>query len=414
MTKDSFIYQRYEALYDMCYIFVQEMKSTFKDEGVLLFFILLPLGYPLLYSWIYNNEVLHEVPTVVVDQSHSFMSREFIRKCDATSSVKIITIATSVDEARRMQSEQLCHGIVLIPEDFETKINRKEQSVVTFFADMSGMLYYKAIQQALTDVSLDMGKDIQISRLGNFTQRDDEVGTAPLAFDEVQMFNPQGGYASFLLPAVLILIIQQSMLLGIGLSAGTARETSRYRELIPIKRHYNGMFRIVLGKSLCYFLIYVVMSIYVLMVVPKLFDFVRLAHFRELIAIILPFLLACIFFGMTLSCMVRYRENVILLIVFTSVPMLFLSGVSWPGSAMSSYWKGISYLIPSTFGINAYVKIQSFGASLEDVKMEYRALWAQALIYFFTACGVYWRHIRLARRHAVERRKKMLTLHQQS
>lgn len=60
---------------DMCYIWAKEMRSTITDEGVLIFFILVPLLYPLLYSWIYNNEVVKKVPVAIVDLSHSQTSR---------------------------------------------------------------------------------------------------------------------------------------------------------------------------------------------------------------------------------------------------------------------------------------------------------------------------------------------------
>ena len=359
-----------QAITDLCFIFVQELKNVFKDEGVLIFFILVPLGYPLLYGWIYNNEGVKDVPTAFVDDSHSFLSREFIRKCDATDGVKVAAVCANMEDAKEMQRRQECHGIVYIPSDFATKINRKEQTNVKFFADMSGMLYYKAIFAALTDISLEMGKEIQISRSTDYTNRDDELTTAPIRMEPVQIFNPQGGYGSFLLPAVLVLIIQQTLLLGIGLSAGTARESNRYNELVPVKRHKSGTFRIVFGKSLCYFSIYMLVTLYIVLVVPRVFHYIQLADARELVGILLPYVLASIFFGMTLSCLVRYRENVMLLVLFTSVPMLFLSGVSWPGSSIAGFWKGVSYLFPSTFGINGFVKINSFGASLEDVKTE--------------------------------------------
>lgn len=392
-----------QAITDLCFIFVQELRNVFKDEGVLIFFILVPLGYPLLYGWIYNNEGIKDVPTAFVDDSHSFLSREFIRKCDATDGVKVTAVCANLEDAKEMQRRQECHGIVYIPSDFATKINRKEQTNVKFFADMSGMLYYKAIFAALTDISLDMGKEIQISRSTDYTNRDDELTTAPVKMEPVQIFNPQGGYGSFLLPAVLVLIIQQTLLLGIGLSAGTARESNRYNELVPVKRHKSGTFRIVFGKSLCYFSIYMLVTLYIVLVVPRVFHYLQLADARELVGILLPYVLASIFFGMTLSCLVRYRENVMLLVLFTSVPMLFLSGVSWPGSSIPGFWKGVSYLFPSTFGINGFVKINSFGASLEDVKTEYQALWLQTGVYFFTACMVYWRQINLARTNTIAR-----------
>lgn len=105
----------------------------------------------------------------------------------------------------------------------------------------------------------------------------------------------------------------------------------------------------------------------------------------------LPYLTACIFFAMTASIAIRNRETCMLLFVFTSVPLLFLSGISWPGAAMPEFWKYFSYIFPSTFGINGYVRINSMGATLNEVAFEYQALWIQTGIYFLTTCLVYQR-----------------------
>jgi ABC-2 type transport system permease protein len=106
---------------------------------------------------------------------------------------------------------------------------------------------------------------------------------------------------------------------------------------------------------------------------------------------------------MMLSCLVRYRENVILLVVFTSLPFLFLSGISWPQSSIPGMWQGIAALIPSTFGVRGFVRMNSMGATLADIKTEYQALWIQVVVYFFMTCIVYRFQIIQARRHANER-----------
>ena len=67
MKKSSLLYKIINGIWDMCYIWKTEMRNVFRDEGVLIFCILVPLGYPLLYSWIYNNEVVREVDTAIVD-----------------------------------------------------------------------------------------------------------------------------------------------------------------------------------------------------------------------------------------------------------------------------------------------------------------------------------------------------------
>ena len=387
----------------MCYIWTKEMRQTVTDEGVLIFFLLVPILYPLLYSWAYSNELVREVPVAVVDLSHSHQSREFIREFDATPDAKVAYYCNSLDEARALVGKQVVHGVLYFPTDFQTNVLRMEQSHVGVYCDMSLMLAYKAIYQSAQAVASNMNSKMQIALSGNYTDREDQISTKPLEFEEVPVFNPTGGYGSFLIPGVLILIIQQTMLLGIGLAAGTARESNRYHDLVPVSRHYNGIFRIVLGKSMAYFMIYAVIAAYLTIIVPRLFGFTSLLSGAPLLALMVPYILSCIFFGMMLSCLVRYRENVILLVVFTSLPFLFLSGISWPQSSIPGAWRSIATLLPSTFGMRGFIRINGMGATLSDIRLEYQALWVLTIVYFFATCLVYRFQIIAAHNHANER-----------
>lgn len=396
-----------QGIYDMFYIWKQEFRTTFRDQGVLIFFILVPLVYPLIYAFIYTNETIREVPAVAVDNSRSSLSREYLRKVDATPDVNIVTYCADMEEAKLMMKDRKAYGVIYIPADFSDNIARGKQTQVSLYCDMSGLLYYKALLLANTNVSLAMNADIKVERAGNSTERQDEITAYPIKYEDVALYNPTNGFAAFLIPVVLMLIIQQTLLLGIGLSAGTAREHNQFRDLVPINRHYNGTLRIVMGKGLSYFMVYSLVSVYILCVVPWIFKLNRIAIPGELALFILPYLAACIFFSMTASIAIRNRETCMLLFVFTSVPLLFLSGISWPAAAIPPFWKYFSYIFPSTFGINGYVRINSMGATLNEVAFEYRALWLQAGFYFITACLVYRRQIILSRRHMIEAYKKM-------
>ena len=396
-----------QGIYDMFYIWKQEFRTTFRDQGVLIFFILVPLVYPLIYAFIYTNETIREVPAVAVDNSCSSLSREYLRKVDATPDVNIVTYCADMEEAKLMMKDRKAYGVIYIPADFSDNIARGKQTQVSLYCDMSGLLYYKALLLANTNVSLAMNADIKVERAGNSTERQDEIIAYPIEYEDVALYNPTNGFAAFLIPVVLMLIIQQTLLLGIGVSAGTAREHNQFRDLVPINRHYNGTLRIVMGKGLSYFMVYSLVSVYILCVVPWIFKLNRIAIPGELALFILPYLAACIFFSMTASIAIRNRETCMLLFVFTSVPLLFLSGISWPAAAIPPFWKYFSYIFPSTFGINGYVRINSMGATLNEVAFEYRALWLQAGFYFITACLVYRRQIILSRRHMIEAYKKM-------
>lgn len=382
---------------------MKELKNVLKDQGVLMFLVIVPLAYPLLYSWIYNNEVTREVPVAVVDMSHSHTSREFTRMLDASPDTKVAARCKSLEEAKERVGRGEAYGVVYFPQDFQTKLNRMEQTHVGVYCDMSLMLAYKAIFQTCTAIQGNLNSRIQIELTGNATAREDELTTRPLDFEEVPIFNNTAGYGNFIIPGVLMLIIQQTLLLGVGMAAGTAREKNNYGFLVPVDRHYRGVMRIIWGKSLAYFMIYMVMGTYLLCAVPYMFNFISLVSWKSLMPFILPYLLACIFFSMTISVLMRYRENVMLLVVFSSVPLLFMSGVSWPQSNIPSFWQGVSWLFPSTFGIRGYVRMNSMGATLEDISTEYHALWIQTVVYFVLAHEVYRFQIGKARKGIKEK-----------
>ena len=402
----SIFHNIYQGLQDTCYIWRKEMTQVVKDEGVLIFFIVVPLVYPLLYSWIYNNEVVHEVPVCVVDQSHSQLSRQFIRMCDASPDVHVKYYAQDLDEAKSLVSRQLVKGVYLIPSSFEGDVYGLKQGTVSVFCDMSLMLTYKAIFQTAQTVTMEMGTELKTKLGGHYTAREEAIASRPLDYDDVPIFSPAGGYGSSVLPAVLMLILQQTLVLGIGLSAGTVRDENPYRNLIPVGNpRYQNTFPIVLGKFMCYLMVFLVMGAWLSVGVPHLFHFPQLATGYSLICLMLPYILACIFFGMMVSCMVKYRENVMLLVVFVSVPLLFMTGVSWPQSNIPSYWQGVSWLFPSTFGARAFIRLNSMGAELSDVAHELRIIWIQALCYFVLTLVVYRFQFYQARRRALDRLK---------
>lgn len=365
----------------------KEFEMVMRDQGVLIFFLLVPLLYPILYAWIYNNEVVREVPVAVVDDSRSHVSRSFIRQCDATPDVRVVARPSSMAEAQQMMSRGEVRGIYVIPADFSSHLYRGEPATVRVYCDMGVMLYYKAIFQTATNVAMSMGR---------------QVAPPPLIIDEVAMFNPSGGYGNFILPGVLMLILQQTLVLGIGMSAGTSRERNSYGFLVPYSRQ-GKVGNLMIGKVVCYLMIYMVLGVYLTVLIPRLFHFVQLVSIGTLLLLLLPYILASIFFGLTVSCLVRYRENVMLLVVFFSVPLLFISGVSWPQSNIPAFWQSVAWLFPSTFGIRAFVRANSMGATLSDMTVEYVALWVQVVVYGCLAYGVYRFQSVMAHSYVLER-----------
>lgn len=366
---------------DTAKVWLHEMRDMFKDEGALLFVILLPLAYPLLYSWIYNNEVVREVPVAVVDNSHSQTSREFVRHVDASPDVRVAAWSNNLEEASRLVARQEVYGIILLPEDFDRQLGRMQQTHVSIYCNMGLMLTYKAIFQTCSAVAADMNSHIQIALSGNPTTREDQLTTHPMQVSDVPIFNNTGGYGNFILPGVLVLIIQQVMLLGIGIAYGTSYEKRRFSRLTPMYERRFGLARIMIGRTMGFFVLFLLIAAWVLLAVPRMFHFVQMLHFSDFLLFVVPYLLACVFFATTFSFFIRQRENVMLLVVFTSVPFLFMSGVSWPKSNIPEVWQWVSWLFPSTFGIQGFIKMNTLGGVFGDIIPEIKGLWIQTVIY---------------------------------
>ena len=376
-------------------IWWSDFRDIMHDQGVLLFITAVPLVYPLLYAYIYSNEKPLNVPVAVVDLSQSQLSRQYIRMLDATADVAVTAHPTTMAEAEELNRQNEVYGIVLIPEDINEKIRLGEQAVIGVYADMAGMLYYKAIALATTDASLALNKQLKAERLiPGETSSQQKIAVEPIEYNYIALYNPQSGFAAFLMPPVLMLILQQTLLLGIGMSNGSLRE--RFGGFaIKIGHIYHSALNVITGKALVYFGIYLILSVYMFAGITRIFTLPQLGDFGTCILFIIPFLLASIFMAITLSAFVYRREDCMLLFVFMSVPLLFISGISWPGAAVPEFWQWVGYIFPSTFAINGYVKINSMGADLTDVKNEYLALWIQTGVYFIAALLIYRSELRL-------------------
>ncbi|MDE5934263.1 MAG: ABC transporter permease [Muribaculaceae bacterium] len=145
--------------------FASEFRIAVHDQGILVFLILLPLAYPVLYSLIYNPEFARDVAVVVVDNDRTSLSRELARNLDACQEVKVIGYAADLSEAKRAMDSRDCFAIIEIPKGFQRKVGRGETANAVFYSDMSLLIRYKGVLTAATNVALAMGSELQAKKI---------------------------------------------------------------------------------------------------------------------------------------------------------------------------------------------------------------------------------------------------------
>ena len=392
------------------HIFLNELKVTSHDRGVVLIFILAVLAYPLLYNLVYKQETLSKLPVAVVDNAHCQQSAEFIRHLNATPELNVYGTYTTLSEARKTFAQRQIHGIIYIPADFDKKINTGQKATLPVYCDMSSFLYYRTVLQGTNHVVLDLSKNIQLKRLSEqgITGEAAQIIAEPVPYNDIVLFNEAAGYASFLVPAILILILYQTLFFGITILAGTAREENRFHLLVSISEHKGKTLRVVLGKSAAYFIIYLAWSVYVLKVIPQLFGLPHIGNSIDLIGLVIPFLMASIFFSMTISVFLPNRETGMLIFGVFSLILLFLGGVSWPMSNMPGFWKAFGWIFPCTHGIQGYIKINTLGADIHTISTEYHTLWIQTALYLALCIWAYYWQIR---KSAAKARVRQISIH---
>lgn len=165
------------------------------------------------------------------------------------------------------------------------------------------------------------------------------------------------------------------MFYGMGMLAGTRHEEKRGRI-----EGTSG--RLVLGRGAVYWLIYMMIGLYIVFLVPALFNIPAATDFKTTFIFLCVYVTACVFFSMTFSTMIRHRETPIVALLFLTLPELFMTGFSWPVSNFPKFWNICSYLFPSTFGTRAYINIAGAGATLEMIAPMLKILLIQTAIYF--------------------------------
>lgn len=373
---------------DVFKVWKNEFRPIFKDKGILIFLFLVPLAYPIVYALIYNPELSRDVPVAIVDLDRSDKSRDLCRMIDASESTEIAGYAADMQEARRMLDEKKAYGIVRIESDFSKQIARGEQSAVTLFCDMSLLIRYKSMLIGLTDATMAMGGKIQVETMSALGAEAPKI-PATVASSYVPLGNPEQGFATFLLPGILVLIVQQTLLLAICMNGGAIYEhRRRYGGMDPFDTVRSGAVSRLLGKALAYLTVYIIPLLYLLVIMPWVFSYPQLGDLLDIVLLAIPYILAVSFFGMSLQVFVREREASFVVIVFTSVIFLFLSGIPWPIYDMPAVYKFVGGCCPSTWAMQAFVRMNANGATLADVATEYRMLWLCAIAYFFIALAV--------------------------
>ncbi|MCG8567099.1 MAG: ABC transporter permease, partial [Desulfobacterales bacterium] len=349
-----------------------EFSHLFRDFQVMAILLGSLAFYSFFYPFPYKAEVVKDIPIVVVDLDKTQLSRTLTRMTQASEAVNVIFQAPDFEAARSWVYSYKAHGVLLIPKGFQRSVLRGEKASVAAHCDAGSFITYKQVFSGIYKAAKTFSAGVEIKRLkaGGMAPDQAMVQRDPLATNFIPLFNPAGGYGSYVVPIVFFLLLQQTFFMGMGMLAGTARERGDLVYFTGGETPVHPLV-VVAGKGLAHFSIYAVHSIYCFGIMARVYQFPQRGAFLDCILFMVPFLLAVVFGGLVLASFFKEREVPVFVVLFTALPCMFLSRLSWPVEMIPDYLEKIAMVVPSVPGTEGFIRIFTMGADLIQVRDNY-------------------------------------------
>jgi ABC-2 type transport system permease protein len=358
--------------------FRQTLRNIVRQKETLTLLFGASILYSFFYPTPYLNQVLRDLPVVVVDRDHSALSRQLIRWLDASEAASVSGRSEDLNAAQDSVRAGVAGAALLIPQDFERHVLRREPAYVEAYVDASYLLVYSTAIRAIQGVTGTLATGISVRRLqaSDLTTRAAVQQARPVTFVPWPLFNPLAGYASYVVPTVFILILQQTLLIGIGaLRVAERREESGSEPL----------WAVLGGKLGAMILIYAVHAVFMFGVVFSIYGFPMRASLLDVVVFLVPYFAAVTLLGLAIAELFDRAESSTVALVATSLPAVFVSGFSFPAEVQAEWVRAVAVVWPSTFGIRGFLQLAEMGARFDQTLRAWGALWIQVVVYWTLA-----------------------------
>jgi len=358
--------------------FGAEYERALRDRGVFGLIVLGPILYGILYPQPYVGQLIRDIPVAVVDDDGTELSRTIIQGLDAHEAIAVAARPTTLAEAEMALAKRQVFGIVGVPAGTEREVLKGHPARLPAYVDSAYFLLYNRTLQGILEATGNLSGDLAArgARSDGSLYRASLAISSPVEVLNQPLFNPTGGYGSYVVPAAFVLILQQTLLMGAATVGGVTYQRggadARRRRSTPSAN---------LGQALAHLALALPGFALYLVVLPRIYGFSASDQVLNLLVFAIPFILSVSFLGQFLGAMFRRRESALLLIIALSLPLFFMVGVAWPLEAIPEALRRLSEVFPSTAGIDGLVRLNQMDASFADIFHDWRRLWVLAAIY---------------------------------
>ena len=352
-------------------LFKAELRAVFTNPALLLTVFGGVLFYSFLYPLPYISQVPREQQVVVADLDNSQFSRRMTRMVDATPQVRVVRQAATIAEAKDLFVRDKLAGMLVIPENFYRDLLLGARPSLSFAGDASYFLVFGTVLEGMSGAGQTLAAQVKVNRMlmsGQAMQLAEEQYT-PVKLRLHALFNEAEGYVNYVIPAVFILILHQTLIMGIGILCGTENERLPQQRADGVRPYWLEVspFALAFVRGVVFFGIYTLLSLYYFGSCLMIYDLPRLGSYYDIFFFGVLFLFSATFLGMALGALLKRRELATLLVLFSSMPLIFSCGFIWPEAAIPHFISILVQLVPVVPAIKGFVLINQMGASLQQV-----------------------------------------------
>lgn len=365
-------------------VMLTEWKLFFTDPAAILILVVASIFYAFYYPTPYIYQTATKIPVAVVDLDNSAKSRELIRMASATQQINVRSVYSNILDAENAMANENIYGFMVIPKNIETSLSKGYNVNLDVFTHGAYVMMHGNIATAFTTSALTLGATTKVKQIALTKKVPAAKAMAmrdPIPINTQTMFNSSGSYSNYVVPSVLVIILQQTLIIGIcALGGSRAHRKFRKKARESVVENEQPMIR-YFGRALAYLLHYSCFIIFYHFVVYSIFDFPRRGALALILLFAFVFFSSVINFGMILSQLFLHRETSMQIFVFTSIPLLFISNFSWPSTLLPTWLKAVSYISPSTLAVPAWIAIEQRGADIYSAAYVLYPLALQAIFY---------------------------------
>ncbi len=331
----------FQAFNRIAAIATKELIHMVRDRMTFVSLLSVTIGYVIVFGYAINPDPRH-IPTIVVDHDKSEFSRLYKAALQQSVYLEIDQRQLTSDQASEMLRKAQTSVVVEIPPDFTRNLLRGLPAQILVEADATDPV---SLNGAITSTG-----EVARQTAAHLMRKDGIeaafTGEPKLEVRVQRRFNPQGEQTFFIIPGLVGMILNVSLLVMTAMSITKEKEQGSMEFLLVTP---TEPWEMIIGKIIPTFLVGVVQVSIILAIAFLLFKLPLTGDPLALIALLLAYGITTLSVGILISTAAMSQMQAMQLSFFYFLPSILLSGFMFPYSGMPKWAQIISQGLPLTY-----------------------------------------------------------------